>query len=132
MQVSQILAMFTVLLIACAVPQKSIKKNKAVDGNSAEFRLEQARITLTTGDFAGAVDLYYKIYSDTTIEGQYRQEALFNLGMMYSDDAETVEDYEEALYYFKKLLSEFRRTTFREKATRQTRYIRNQLKRMKK
>jgi len=117
-------------LFACAVPQKSLITN--VDKNSPEYKLEEARITLSTGDFQGAVDLYLKIYNDENIDPVFREEALFNVGMMYSEAAENIEDYEIALKYLRQLLSEFQKTQFKEKANREIRYIRNQIKRMKK
>ena len=118
-------------LISCAIPQKTIKTESNVDKISPEYKLEEARITLSTGDFEGAVDLYLKIYNDEKIDPVFREEALFNLGMMYSDAAGNVEDYEIALKYLRQLSSEFPRTQFKEKTNREIRYIRNQIKRVK-
>ncbi len=119
-------------IIACAVPRKSSDIKNNIKTDSPEYKIEQARVTLSTGDFTGAEDIYLEIYNNKNIEQKYRKESLFNLGMMYTDDAETIEDYEQALKYLRKLLSEFPRNQFIEKSNREIRYIRNQIKRMKK
>ena len=116
-------------LFACAVPQKSLKVD--VDKNSPEYKLEEARLTLSKGNFQGAVDLYLLIYNDETIDPIYREEALFNLGMMYSDDAASIVEYEIALKYLRQLSSDFPKTQYKEKTNREIRYIRNQIKRLK-
>ena len=118
-------------MFSCAIPQKTINTESNADKNSPEYKLEEARITLSTGDFEGAVDLYLNIYADTTTASVFREEALFNLGMMHSDAAGNVEDYEIALKYLQQLSNEFPRTQFREKTNREIRYIRNQIKRLK-
>ena len=117
------------LFIACAVPQKSLKTN--VDKNSPEYKLEEARLTLSKGNFQGAVDLYLVVYNDETNDAIFREEALFNLGMMYSDDAASIEEYEIALKYLRQLSSDFPKTQYKEKTNREIRYIRNQIKRLK-
>ena len=116
-------------LFACAVPQKSLKVD--VDKNSPEYKLEEARLTLSKGNFQGAVDLYLLIYNDETIDPIYREEALFNLGMMYSDDAASIVEYEIALKYLRQLSGDFPKTQYKEKTNREIRYIRNQIKRLK-
>lgn len=118
-------------MFSCAIPQKTIKSETNVDKNSPEYKLEEARITLSTGDFQGAVDLYLKMYVDEKIDPVFREEALFNLGMMYSDDAASVEEYETALKYLRQLSADFPKTRFKEKTNREIRYIRNQIKRLK-
>ncbi len=120
------------ILFSCAVPQKSAKIKNNIKKDSPEYKLEEASITLSTGDFQGAEDIYLDIYNNTKFDQPFREEALFNLGMMYSDDAESIEDYEHALKYLRKLLSEFQKTQFKEKTNREIRYIRNQIKRLKK
>ena len=53
------------------------------------------------------------------------------MGMMYSDDAASVEEYEIALKYLRLLSSDFPKTQYKEKTNREIRYIRNQIKRMR-
>jgi outer membrane protein assembly factor BamD (BamD/ComL family) len=117
------------MLIACAVPQKSLDKN--VDKNSHGYKLEEARMSLTTGDFVGAEEKYLKIYNDENIPAEFRETAMFNLGMMYSDAAENIEDYEIALKYLRQLSADFPKTQYKEKTNREIRYIKNQIKRIK-
>ena len=116
-------------LFACAIPQKTSKTN--VDKNSPEYKMEEARLTLSKGNFQGAVDLYLAIYNNETLDPVFREEALFNLGMMYSDDALSVEEYEIALKYLRQLSADFPKTQYKEKTNREIRYIRNQIKRLK-
>ena len=118
-----------IILFSCAIPQKSL--NTHFDKNSPEYKLDEARLTLSKGNFQGAVDLYLIIYNDETIDPVYREEALFNLGMMYSDDAASVEEYEIALKYLRQLSGDFPKTQYKEKTNREIRYIRNQIKRLK-
>jgi len=132
MRLSLYYASFCLLIIACAVPQNSFKTEITRSENPGEIKIKQAQSTLATGNFDGAVDQYYAIFEDTTIDQQYREQALFNLAMMYSDDAQTIEDYEESLFYLRKLTSEFPRTQYLEASNRQMRYIKNQMRRMKK
>ena len=129
MKIYSILIVSLLIVCSCAIPQKTIKTN--VDKNSPEYKLEEARLTLSKGNFQGAVDLYLIIYKDETIDPGYREEALFNLGMMYSDDAASVEEYEIALKYLRQLSSDFPKTQYKEKTNREIRYIRNQIKRMR-
>ena len=117
------------MLIACAVPQKSLEKN--ADKNSPEYKLEEARMSLATGDFVGAEEKYLKIYNDESIPPEFRETAMFNLGLMYSEAAESVEDYEIALKYLRQLTADFPKTSYKEKTNREIRYIRNQIKRLK-
>ena len=49
-------------LFACAIPQKSLNTN--IDKNSPEYKLDEARLTLSKGNFQGAVDLYLLVYND--------------------------------------------------------------------
>jgi len=129
MKICSILIASLLIVSSCAIPQKTIKTN--VDKNSPEYKLEEARLTLSKGNFQGAVDLYLMIYNDETIDPVYREEAVFNLGMMYSDDAASIEEYEIALKYLRQLSSDFPKTQYKEKTNREIRYIRNQIKRIK-
>ena len=115
--------------IACAVPQRKV--NNTTDQNSAEYKLEEARLTLSKGNFKLAEDMYLAVFNDSSFASEFRQEALFNLGMMYTDDAVSIEEYEIALDYFRLLSSEFPKNQFKEKTNREIRYIRNQIKRLK-
>jgi len=89
------------VLISCAVPQRKIETN--TDKNSPEYRLKEARLTLSKGDFQGAVDLYLNIFNDTAVDTVFREDALFSVGMLYSDEAASIEDYEIALKYLRQL-----------------------------
>jgi len=118
------------VLISCAVPQRKIETN--TDKNSPEYRLKEARLTLSKGDFQGAVDLYLNIFNDTAVDTVFREDALFSVGMLYSDEAASIEDYEIALKYLRQLSSTFPKTQYKEKTNREIRYIQNQMKRLKK
>jgi len=131
MKINCILIGCLLFLVSCAVPHKTDKKETTVDINSPQYKLEEARITLSTGDFQSAVDLYLNIYNDETIDPVFREEALFNLGMMYSDAAGNIEDYEIAIKYLRQLSSDFQKKRYKEKTNREIRYIRNQIKRLK-
>lgn len=129
MKISSILFVSLLIISSCAVPQKTMQTD--INKNSPEYKLNEARLTLSKGNFQGAVDLYLLVYNDETIEPVYREEALFNLGMMYSDDAASIEEYELALKYLRQLTADFPKTQFKEKTNREIRYIRNQIKRLK-
>jgi outer membrane protein assembly factor BamD (BamD/ComL family) len=129
MKIIIILIVSGICLTSCAVPKKTVKTG--VDKNSSEYKLEEARITLSKGDFHSAVDLYLNLYNDKTVDSVYREEAMFNLGMMYSDAADSIEDYEIAIKYLQQLSSDFPKTQYKEKTNREIRYIRNQIKRLK-
>ena len=130
MRLTRYVLFLCLFVIACAVPRKSSNIKNNLNNNSPEYKLKQARMTLSTGDFQGAIDLYLAIYNDQNIDPVFREEALFNVGMMYSGAAENIEDYEIALKYLRQLLSDFQKTQFKEKANREIRYIRNQIKRL--
>jgi len=125
-----VLFISVIILISCAVPQRTIENN--LDKNSPEYKLKKARLTLSKGDFQGAVDLYLSLYNDIKVGTVYREEAMFNLGMMYSDEAASIEEYETALKYLRQLSADFPKTQYKEKTNREIRYIRNQIKRLKK
>jgi outer membrane protein assembly factor BamD (BamD/ComL family) len=129
MKIYSILIVSVMLFVSCAIPQKTTKTD--VNINSPEFKLKEARLTLSKGDFQGAVDLYLLIYNNDTIDPIYREEALYNLGMMYSGDAASIDEYEIALKYLRQLSSDFPKTQYKEKTNREIRYIRNQIKRLK-
>jgi len=125
-----ILIVFLLMMSSCAVPQRKIETN--TDKNSPEYRLKEARLTLSKGDFQGAVDLYLNIFNDTTVDTVFREDALFSVGMLYSDEAASIEEYEMALKYLRQLSSTFPKTQYKEKTNREIRYIQNQMKRLKK
>ena len=50
-----------IILFSSAIPQKSL--NTHFDKNSPEYKLDEARLTLSKGNFQGAVDLYLIIYN---------------------------------------------------------------------
>jgi hypothetical protein len=116
-------------LLACAVPQRKV--NNTTDQNSAEYKLEEARLTLSKGNFKLAEEMYLAVFNDSSLASEFRQEALFNLGSMYSNDAVSIAEYEIALDYFRLLSGEFPKNPFKEKTNREIRYIRNQIKRLK-
>ena len=125
-----ILIVSIIFLISCAVPQRAIETN--IDKNSPEYRLKEARLTLLKGVFQGAVDLYLNIFNDSAVDTVFREDALFNVGKMYSDAAETEDDYITALKYLRQLKSIFPKTQYKEKTNREIRYIENQMRRLKK
>ena len=130
MKIYSVLIVFLLMISSCAVPQRTIKTD--VDRNSPEYKLKEARLTLSKGNFQGAVDMYLNLFNDSTIDTVFREEAMFNLGMMYSDEAASIEEYELALKYLRQLSNTFPRNQFKEKTNREIRYIQNQMKRIKK
>jgi len=54
MKINCILISCLLFLVSCAVPHKTDKKETTVDINSPQYKLEEARITLSTGDFQSA------------------------------------------------------------------------------
>jgi tetratricopeptide (TPR) repeat protein len=80
---------------------------------SGEDQLKYAKQFSGEGDYKTAIDLFLKIYENTKTDSTIRQEALLNLGNIYSNVLYAGKDYEKALYYFEKLLNEFPDTEFR-------------------
>ena len=129
MKIYSLLIVSLLIISSCAVPQKTMQPD--VDKNSPEYKLQEAQLTLSKGNFQGAADLYLLVYKDESIDPVYREEALFSLGMMHSNDALSIEEYEIALKYLRQLTADFPKTQFKEKTNREIRYIRNQIKRLK-
>ena len=76
-----------------------------------------------------AIETYLKLYQRESIESGIREEALFNLGRIYSSFLYPYKDYEKSMYFFEKLISEFPDSRFRSKTVKAIENL-NQLKKM--
>jgi outer membrane protein assembly factor BamD (BamD/ComL family) len=83
---------------------------------SGEDQLKYAKQFLGEGDYETAGNLFLKIYEKIENDAPIRQEALLNLGNIYSNILYAGRDYEKALFYLEKLLSEFPNSKFRQSA----------------
>ncbi len=123
--IKQITLSFLLLMIviSCAkykthhFPESS-EKDFHVDfySKSGKDQLKYAKQFLGEGDYKTASNLFHKIYENTEVEAPIRQEALMNLGNIYSNVLYAGKDYEKALFYMEKLLAEFPDTKFRQAA----------------
>lgn len=95
---------------------------------SGEDQLKYAKQFLGEGDFETAIELFLKIYENTKIDSKIRQEALLNLGNIYSNVLYTGKDYEKALYYLESLLNEFPETEFRASAIESIDYVKKMMR----
>ena len=96
---------------------------------SPKDQLRYAKHAAAESKYKTAIETYLKLYQRESIESGIREEALFNLGRIYSSFLYPYKDYEKSMYFFEKLISEFPDSRFRSKTVKAIENL-NQLKKI--
>lgn len=84
--------------------------------NTPSGRLAHAKHLSSTGNYAEATRTYYGLYTDVEADKGIRAEACFRLGQLYSSLLNQQRNEKVAVYFFEKLLSDFRNSEFQAEA----------------
>lgn len=74
---------------------------------SGEDQLDYAKQFLGEGNYEQAGELFLKIYDDWGLKPGVREEALLNLGRLYSNILNPNRNYQKTILYLEMLLKEF-------------------------
>lgn len=95
---------------------------------SPKDQLRYAKHAASEGDYKTAIKTYLKLYQIETIDSEIGQQALLNLGYNYGNILNPYKNYERAIYFLEKLLSEFPQTKFRSNPEQSIRNIHKLMK----
>ncbi len=74
--------------------------------NNARIKLRHSNELLTKGDYKGALEENRRVLS-VFVKGPPGDEALFNMGLIYSHYKNPEKDYKESIKYFTKLIKNY-------------------------
>jgi|GEM_PF-3284792 len=78
--------------------------------------LKRAQHLASKGKYDDAINLYQSVYTDSTNENTYREDALFHKGSLHANFFNENKNYQQALDDLQRLLQEFPETEFRVRA----------------
>ena len=132
-----------ILLIGCTLKRISTKTTFSKDDfypesrkwktevtihkSKDEARFETGKQYVKEGLYEKAVQTFLLVYQDQSANKTYREQALLELGKIYSDILNPQKDYEKALVYFEKLISEFPESNLLEEAQKKRENVREHL-----
>lgn len=102
------------------IDSKDTKEGKSavvhIYSQDPDDQIEYAKNLSKQGKYEKAIKIYLDIYNNKDVESEYQEEALFNIGLVYSNVFNYKKDFKKSIFYLEKLLEEFPKTKFREKA----------------
>ena len=104
-----------------------IKRGLTLSPGNDDEKLEHAKYLMVKKNYKSAEKELEEVHADTTIARKYREEALFQLGELNANFLNPHKDNEKALQYYRKLLTEFPETKFKENAQNKINTLKNQL-----
>ena len=88
-----------------------------------ESQIKYAKHMTRKRKFDKAIETYLKLYEDKNIKSEYREESLYNLGLLFSNMLYPQRDDKKSRYYFEKLLDEFPQSKFKDMAKEKLEYL---------
>lgn len=88
-----------------------------------ESQIRYAKHMTRKRKFDKAIETYLKLYESKNTESKYREESLYNLGLLFSNILYPERDDKKSRYYFEKLLDEFPETKFKDVVEEKLEYL---------
>lgn len=107
----------------------TVSRSVEIHGSGDAARLDRGKQLLLEGDYSGAAEAFSSVYEKPSASDEHRREALFQLGVVYSELMNPWKDLRRAYGYFEALVNDFPESDLVDEARRRMETIESLLDR---
>ncbi|MFH1845388.1 MAG: tetratricopeptide repeat protein [bacterium] len=118
-------------LISCAGSARRTADEDSRDtsfslySSQPEAELDKGLFQKREGNYQAAAELFLAVYKDRSADSEYRERALYELAQVHSHLLNPTKDYDQALSYLEKLITEFPDSEYRADAEEKIEHIKS-------
>lgn len=107
----------------------TVSRSVEIHGSGDAARLDRGKQLLLQGDYSAAAEAFSSVYEKPSASEDHRREALFQLGLVYSELMNPKKDLRRAYGYFETLVRDYPKSDLVDEATRRMETIESLLER---